>query len=125
MILSTKEALNICKDNGITITSSGLVSAGKIFNFAYKQDSHWKFTMTELMKYILKRQEEPPKNWISIKDAGKRIGLSRKIIYKLVRDYGVEHKYFLSKKMIFVDIKSLLAIIKELHDDQRRTPKDI
>lgn len=89
--LSTKEAIELCKSKGTSITKTALRQNGIRFGFMYKSDNgfHWLFDKNGLLKY-LERKEKAPVGYVTINSLAKKYGVSLSTVYYQIRVWKIQ-----------------------------------
>ncbi len=93
-MLSTKEAIQYLKDNGIEITREGLRYLRIHSNIRFSCDGfYYRYSSNSLCEFIIQRKNIPnSKIWIKINDLAVELHVHVSRIYRKVKEYNTDIK---------------------------------
>lgn len=109
MWISLQEAILFCKNQGLSVTSPGLVYAGKHHHFIQKNSDgfHWIFNKEGLQRYVNNAIKDNPPGWITIREAAEKAGVCVGTVYYWINNgkvkavqYGRLHLYYIEESKI-------------------------
>lgn len=117
-----KDVLNKCKEEGYSVTSSGLYYAGEKYGFLIKKEGNrnLEFDKEKFLEWLAKAKQEIPEGWVSINELHNILGISLSQAYILSKDEDSGAKTFgAGPGVIYVDPERIKAIIKQRENDHK------
>lgn len=113
--IPVSQALQLCEDQGLSVTSPGLVYAGKQRKFIRKSldGFHWEFQKEGLLEYITEAVKEAPPGWITIREAAEIMGVSIGTVYNRINSGEIKAKQFGRNRLYYVDESILQGVNHE------------
>lgn len=118
--ISLNEALDLCKDWGLSVTASGLLYAARQQGFVrhMKDDFHYEYNKKSLIEYIQKAIEKVPAGWITIREAAELIKKCIGTIYYSINSGKLKSEQFGRNRLYYVKEKEVKKLFsKEINNE--------
>ena len=107
--MNTREALEYCRQRGVTITPQGLLQAGRRFGFLVQKELV--IDRMVLDSYIETVHESAEENWFSIKKASESLNIPGITLRSWVSQGAIQSRHIGIRKVLHVNIEEIRKFI--------------